>query len=156
VPPILSVVDYESLKEPYSNPLIVIPFENGITKNFVTVLSKRIEEKFAADSTQVEIITFEKKNNELSLNTNTDIVKRVNKRVSEDGKDIVLLFQPTKMIYQNGMLQTAKYIISGTDTKTNKEIWKAEFTSQSAYGPSLFAEKAAKSFYDKLKIDKIL
>lgn len=54
------------------------------------------------------------------------------------------------------MLQTAKYIISGTDTKTNKEIWKAEFTSQSAYGPSLFAEKAAKSFYDKLKIDKIL
>lgn len=83
VPPILSVVDYESLKEPYSNPLIVIPFENGITKNFVTVLSKRIEEKFAADSTQVEIITFEKKNNELSLNTNTDIVKRVNKRVSD-------------------------------------------------------------------------
>ncbi len=155
VPPIKSVVDNDALATPFINPLIVIPFENNVTKNFTDILAKRLQEVFLEDQRRVEVITFETSSNKLALNSTTDIKTKINERIAEDQKDVVFVFQPTKLTYQNGMLQTATYIITGTDLRTKKEVWKAEFTSSSSYGPSLFAQKVARTIFEKMKADRL-
>jgi hypothetical protein len=96
------------------------------------------------------------KPDELKLNSAADIDAKINAVIASDNKDLILIFSPTKMKFYNGGLQSATYLITGTDLETSKEVWKAEFTSTSSFGPSLFADKAATSIYDKLKADKVI
>lgn len=152
---IKSVVDH-SITDSYKNPLIVIPFENGVTRNFTSTLKQKIEEKFKAENRKIEILLVEQNRNELKLNSSTDINAKINSAISADSKDLILIFRPTKLQFYNGGLQSATYLITGTDVKTRKEIWKAEFTSSSSFGPSLFAEEASRTIYEKLKSDKVI
>ena len=153
---IKSVVDNSVTTNTYSNPLIVIPYENGVTKNFTNLLKQKIEEKFRNDNRKVEILLVEQSRNELKLNSTADIDAKINAAISSDNKDLILIFRPTKMQFYNGGLQSATYLITGTDLKSRKEVWKAEFSSSSSFGPSLFADKAATSIYDKLKLDRVI
>lgn len=153
---IKSVVDKSVNTNAYSNPLIVIPYENGVTKNFASLLKQKIEEKFRTDNRKVEILLVEQSRNELKLNSTADINARINAAISSDNKDLILVFRPTKLQFYNGGLQSATYIITGTDLKSKKEVWKAEFTSGSSFGPSLFADKASTSIYEKLKTDGVI
>jgi hypothetical protein len=151
-----SVVD-QSLDTPYMNTLVVIPYENGITRNFSNVLKEKIAEKFAAANKKVEIILIEQaRKNELKLNNSADVNAKINSAIARDNKDLILIFRPTRMQFYNGGLQSATYLITGTDIKSKKEVWKAEFTSSSSFGPAMFAEKAATTIYDKLKMDGVI
>lgn len=153
---IKSVVDKSSFTNPYSNPLIVIPYENGVTRNFTDLMKQKIEEKFRADNRKVEILLVEQSRSDLKLNSSADIDAKINAAISSDNKDLILIFKPTKMQFYNGGLQSATYLITGTDLKSRREVWKAEFTSSSSFGPSLFADKAATSIYEKLKLDNVI
>ncbi|MGE0588170.1 MAG: hypothetical protein AB7O48_06315 [Cyclobacteriaceae bacterium] len=151
-----SVVDKTAVATPYLNPLIVIPYENGITANFTSLMKQKIEEKFKADSRKVEVLLVQQSRSELKLNSSTDIDAKINATIASDNKDLIIIFRPTKMQFYNGGLQSATYLITGTDLKSRKEVWKAEFTSSSSFGPSLFADKAATSIYEKLKVDRVI
>lgn len=152
---IKSVVDNSSGNAPYKNPLIVIAY-NDDTKNFTNLLKQKIEDKFKVDKNRVEIITFARSKKELELNSSDDINDKINTAMMNDSKDLILFFNPTKLEFYNSGLQSATYVITGKDTKTRREVWKAEFTSSSSFGPSLFAEKAATKIYEKLKMDHII
>jgi hypothetical protein len=153
---IKSVVDKSVSTNPYSNLLIVIPYENGVTKNFTNLMKEKIEEKFRADNRKVEILLVEQSRSELKLNSTADIDAKINAAISRDNKDLIVIFRPTKMQFYNGGLQSATYLLTGMDLKSRKEVWKAEFTSSSSFGPSLFADKAATSIYEKLKLDRVI
>ena len=153
---IKSVVDKSVTTNSYLNPLIVIPYEDGVTRNFTDLVKRKIEEKFRADNRKVEILLVEQSRSELKLNSTADIEAKINAAISSDNKDLILIFKPTKMQFYNGGLQSATYLITGTDLKSRKEVWKAEFTSSSSLGPSLFADKAATSIYEKLKLDRVI
>jgi len=153
---IKSVVDKSTTTNPYANTLIVIPFEDGVTRNFASILKQKIEEKFRADNRKVEILLVEQSRSELKLNSTADIDAKINAAILRDNKDLILIFRPTKMQFYNGGLQSATYLITGMDLKSKREIWKAEFSSSSSFGPSLFADKAATSIYEKLKLDQVI
>jgi hypothetical protein len=153
---IKSVVDRSATRNSYSNPLIVIPYENGVTRNFTDLMKQRIEEKFRADNRKVEILLVEQSRGELKLNSTADIDAKINAAISSDNKDLIVIFKPTQMQFYNGGLQSATYMITATDLNSRKEVWKAQFTSSSSVGPSLFAKKAATTIYEKLKLDKVI
>ena len=75
---IKSVVDSSAIKKPYNNPLIVIPYEKGSTRNFSNKLKEKIEIEFSAANKPVEIFIFEKQSNGLTLNANSGIDKKIN------------------------------------------------------------------------------
>jgi len=152
---IKSVAD-KSITEPFQKPFIVIPYEKYSTKNFSKKLKEKIEIEFQKDNKDVEIFIFEKQNKGLSLNANNDVDKRINSTIINNNIDLLLIFKPTHLQYTNGGLQSVTYELVGINTKTKKEVWKAEFSSTGSFGPSMFAEKSAKTIYEKLKVDKIL
>ncbi|WJJ97869.1 hypothetical protein [Algibacter luteus] len=153
---IKSVVDSSAIKEPYSNPLIVIPFEKNSTRNFSEKLEEKLEIEFNNDNKKVEFLLVEQGSQKLALNQNDDVNSKIDNAVRTDQKDIVLIFKPTNLSYYNGGLQSATYQLTGIDVTTKKEVWKATFNSNSSFGPALFAEKSAKTIFEKLKTDKVL
>jgi hypothetical protein len=153
---IKSVVDSSAIEKPYDNPLIVIPYEKGSTRNFTNQLKEKIEIEFDVAKKPVEIFIFEKQNNGLTLNANSGIDKKINDAIINDQKDLLLIFKPTNLQYYNGGLQSATYELVGIDTQTKKEVWKATFNSSSSFGPAMFAVKSAKTIFEKLKTDKVL
>ena len=153
---IKSVVDDNVSKETHKNSLIIIPFEKFVTKNFVENFKEEIELLFKQNNKKVEIILFEKSKKELQLNENSEIDQQINSSINNDNKDLLIIFKPSNLSFYNGALQSLTYEIVAIDTKTKKEIWKAEFNSNSSFGPALFSKKSAKIIYDKLLIDKIL
>jgi hypothetical protein len=153
---IKSVVDNNSRIETFKNSLIVIPFEKGVTKNFVENFKEEIEQLFKQDNKKIEIILFEKSNKTLQLNENSDIDQQINFSINQDDKDLLIIFKPSNLAFYNGALQSLTYEIVAIETKSKKEVWKAEFNSNSSFGPALFAKKSAKTIYDKLLTDKIL
>ncbi|WP_053976773.1 hypothetical protein [Mangrovimonas xylaniphaga] len=150
------VVDYSGTNRPYGNPLIVIPYERGSTRNFTNKLKENMEAKFEEDAKQVEILLFEKAKKGLTLNTSEGREAQVNSSIVSGNKDLLLLFNPTNMQYYNGGLISVTYELVGIDTQTNKEVWKATFNSSSSLGPAMFAEKSAKTIFEKLKADKVI
>jgi len=152
---IKSVAD-KSITEPYQKPFIVIPYEKYSTKNFSKKLKEKIEIEFQNDNRSVNIYIFEKQNKGLSLNANNEVDKKINETILNGKIDLLLIFKPTHLQYTNGGLQSVTYELVGIDTKTKKEVWKAEFSSSGGFGPAMFAEKSAKIIYEKLKTDKIL
>ena len=153
---IKSVVDSSAIEKPYENTLIVIPYEKGSTRNFSNKLKEKIELEFKAEQKRVEVFIFEKESNGLTLNANSGIDRKINDAILNDQKDLLLVFKPTNLQYHNGGLQSATYELVGIDTKSKKEVWKATFNSSSSFGPAMFAEKSAKTIFEKLKTDKIL
>lgn len=153
---IKSVVDSSAINEPYKNPLIVIPYEKYSTRNFSDKLKEKLEIEFTNANKKVEFLLVEQGREKLALNQNDDVNSKINNAVLTDQKDIVLIFKPTNLSYYNGGLQSATYELTGIDAITKKEVWKATFNSNSSFGPALFAEKSAKTIFEKLKTDKVL
>jgi hypothetical protein len=153
---IKSVVDSSAIKEPYKNPLIVIPFEKYSTRNFSEKLKEKLEEEFNNENKKVEFLLVEQKSEKLALNENDDVNSKIDNAIRVDQKDIILIFKPTNLSYYNGGLQSATYKLTGIDVNTKKEVWKATFNSSSSFGPALFAEKSAQKIFEKLKTDKVL
>lgn len=153
---IKSVVDHNLIKEPYKNTLIVIPFEKSVTKNFVDNIKEEIEILFKQNNKKVEIILFDKTKKELQLNDNKEIEQQINASINTDNKDLLIIFKPSNLSFYNGALQSLTYEIVAIETISKKEVWKAEFNSNSSFGPALFSKKSAKTIYNKLLTDKIL
>lgn len=140
----------------YSNPLVIIPYKKYGPKNFSNQLKKKIESHFRENETNVEVLVFQLPGNELKLNSENEIDEKIKATIADDEKDLLLVVQPTNLVYMNGTIQVADYQLSGLDTQTGNEVWKANFRSRSGLGPSLFANKTAKVIYKQLKEDKVL
>ncbi len=153
---IKSVVDKAAIKEPYVNPLIVIPYVKYNTKNFSEKLKEKLIVEFNNENRKVEFLLIEQRPEKLALNQSDYMNSRIDDAVQADQKDIVLVFKPTNLSYYNGGLQSATYELTGIDVATKKEVWKATFNSSSSFGPALFAEKSAKTIFQKLKTDKVI
>lgn len=153
---IKSVVDSSAIEKPYNNPLIVIPYEKGSTRNFSEKLKEKLGIEFSNANKKVEFLLVEQKSEKLTLNQNDDVNSKIDNAVRTDQKDIVFIFKPTNLSYYNGGLQSATYKLTGIDVITKKEVWKAEFNSSSSFGPAMFAEKSAQKIFEKLKTDKVL
>ena len=153
---IQSVVDSSTIKEPYKNILIVIPYEKYSTGNFSEKLKEKLEIEFNNENKKVEFLLVEINNEKLTLNQNDNVNSKIDNAVQADKKDIVLIFRPTNLSYHNGALLSASYELTGIDVLTKREVWKATFNSNSSLGPALFAEKSARTIFEKLKADKIL
>lgn len=152
----INSVAEDSVTHTYSNPLVVIPYEKYGPKNFSNQLKKKIEMHFREKESNVEVLVVQKPGNTLQLNSENEIDKMIQAAITNDQKDLLLLVQPTNLVYMNGTIQVADYQLSGLDTKTGNEVWKANFRSRSALGPSFFANKTAKVIYEQLKEDKVL
>ena len=152
-----SVVDREAIKEPYKNPLIVIPYDKGAVQKFSLKLKENIENDFMKDSKKVEVILFESPKKELELNTNNEIDDKINSSVQSNNKDLVIIFKPTNYSYYNGSLESATYEIVAMDAKTRKEVWKCKLTTKvTIVGLSTMGQKSAKVFYDKVTAEGVL
>lgn len=130
-----SVVDDSSIRVAYKNPLIVIPYQRE-TKIFATRLKENFETLFAMDQKKVEVYLFEISKRELKLNETDVIATKINNSIQGDSKDLIIVFNPTNLLFQNGGLVSATYQIVANDTNSSKEIWKAEFNSKSSFGPA--------------------
>ncbi|WP_298544801.1 hypothetical protein [uncultured Aquimarina sp.] len=98
----------------------------------------------------------QQKRTSLTLNHKNSIDQTIENKILSDQKDLLLIFKPTDLFFYEGALQKATYEIVGVDTQTKKEIWKANFSSASSFGPALFAEKSVQKIYNKLITDQIL
>lgn len=152
----INSVAEDSPNQVYSNPLVVIPYEKYGPRNFSKKLKKKMEVQFRERNSNVEVFVFEKPSNSLSLNTENEIDEKIKATILNDGKDLLLLVQPKNLIYMNGTIQVADYQLTGVDTKTGNEVWKANFRSRSYFGPAFFANKTAKVIIEQLENDKVL
>jgi len=151
-----SVVD-SNLTQSYKNPLLVIPYDNQKTFFFSANLKSHLEDVFSENNQKVQVILSEQPSpGELTLNTNTSPQDEINIAISEDHKDLLIIFQPVKLEYVNGGLVSATYQLVSTDIKTKKEVWKANYSSSGSFGPSTFGRPSAQKIYQKLKGDGVL
>ena len=151
-----SVVD-NNLTKTYDNPLLVIPYEKHRTLNFSNNLKKNIEEIYSVNNEKVEVILIEQSSKaDLTLNSTNDGEMKINNAITEDGKDIIIVFKPLNLQYYNNALQSISYQLIGTDIETRREVWKANFSSSGSFGPSTFARASAQKIYQQLKDDRIL
>lgn len=152
-----SVAEESESNRTYSNPLVVIPYEKYGPRNFSKKLKAKMEAQFQAEGRNVEIFVIELKNdNSLSLNQENEVDQKISNTINNKGKDLLLVVQPKNLIYNNGSLQVADYQLTGIDTFTGDEVWKATFRSRSYFGPAFFADKTARLIFEQLKTDKIL
>jgi hypothetical protein len=149
-----SVVQTE-LAKTYNNPLIIIPIEYR-TDYFANNLKRNFEEIFVMNNKKVEIFLIKISKEELALNSNDGNEIKINNAIAQDKKDLILVFKPVKLEYYSGSLQSASYQITGIDTDTKREVWKANFSSSGSFGPSTFAKTSVQKIFQKLRDDKIL
>jgi hypothetical protein len=155
-PSIKSISGEEVGKKIYSNPIIIIPYVNEAAKNHSARLKENLEALFHTDGRKVEVVTFLQKQESLILNDTSEIYSRLDKRVKEDMKDLILVFRTKSMkVYQGGLLAMT-YMVAATDAVTHKEIWKAECVNENFYSAADFGKKTAAVVYGKLKSDKVL
>lgn len=153
---IKSVVDKDAIKHPYKNPLMVIPFEKGITLKFCDKLKERLEFYIKTDSTKVEIFLSEQKKKELALNNKSEIDEKINNAIQADNKDLIVIFKPTHYVFSNGSITSVTYEIAAIDVTTKKEVWKSELTSGGSFGIATLADKSAKLIYERLSGEGVL
>lgn len=151
-----SVVDDSGDGHLYSNPLVVIPYGENGTEKFSHRLKDKIEVHFSADEKDVEVFAFERPEQSLSLNTQDRFAEKIQKAIVNGEKDLLLIIEPQNLYYNGGSLQVADYQLTGFDTKTGNEVWKANFRSRSYFGPAFFTKKTARIIYERLKTDKVL
>lgn len=152
-----SVVDNSGQQEPYSNPLVVINCSDNGIHRYSKELKENLEKEFKAENRNVEILVIEESDNALILNPKDDTGQKIKSAISKDRKDLLLVVQPVDLYYNNGSLQLAVFSITGTDARTQKEIWKAQFSTQAGpIGSGMFVKKSARKIYENLKADKVL
>lgn len=150
-----SVVDKAQRITPYTNVLVIIPY-NWDTEIFSDRLKLSIEERFKVDNKKVEVILAKKEKEKLALNEFSDTEARINATIAKDNKDLILIFKPTYLGYGNGTLQKVTYMVTAKDIQTKKEVWKGEFTLHSTFGPSAYAKNIVLKIYDQLKKDQVI
>ncbi|MFA0960623.1 hypothetical protein AB9P05_02325 [Roseivirga sp. BDSF3-8] len=151
-----SVVD-PHLSTSYKRPLIVIPFESGRTVTFSNSLKRHLEDVFSQNQQEVDVLLISAdRRDELALNVEDDRDKKIANAIVEGGKDLVIFFKPEQLEYYNGTLQTASYQLIGIDTGTNREVWKANYSSSGSFGPSIFARASAEKIFKQLLDDNII
>ena len=153
---IQSVVDYKAISNPYINPLIVIPYENSKAYTFSKMLKEKIELKFETEAQKVELLFLEQSSNSLTLNSKDSFEDKINYAIIDDEKDVVIIFRATDLRYYNNSLQSVSYEVVALETEKYREVWKANLSSKSSLGPSLFANKCAELVFEKLKSDGVL
>lgn len=152
-----SIVDHSLIKQPYSNPLVVITYEDYSIKDFSNSLKANLETKFGEDQKNIEVLAIEMTGTSLTLNADKRIEQEVNTSMSKDAKDLLLVFQPTNIQMGEGGYRIFTFLITGIDTHTKKEVWKANFTAtRGNFGASKMAEQSAKIILNKLKADKVI
>jgi len=152
----LESVVQTGLTKKYVNPLIVIPHDIYQAAYFAKNLKKNFEETFKLNNQKVEVLLITVSQDNLSLNSSDSNEILINDAISKDKKDLIIIFKPIKLQYNNGALQSASYQLIGVDIETRKEVWKANFNSSGYFGPSTFAKASAQKIFQKLKDDKIL
>jgi hypothetical protein len=153
--PLKSIVDNSSTRVPYENPLIVIPYQRE-TKHLAKKLKENFESLFALEQKKVDVYLLETRKGELKLNETDDSVTKINQTIQQDNKDLILVFKPTNLFFQNGGLASVTYQIVANDTRSAREVWKATFISRGTFGPASSSAKSSRSIYDRLKLDKVL
>ena len=153
---IQSVVDQKAIPKPYINPLIVIPYENSKAYTFSKILKEKIELKFETEAQKVELLFLEQSSNSLTLNSKDSFEDKINYAIIDDEKDVVIIFRATDLRYYNNSLQSVSYEVAALETEKYREVWKANLSSKSSLGPSVFANKCAELVFEKLKSDGVL
>lgn len=151
-----SVVDNSLIKQPYSDPLIVIPFGDSNIKDLSNGLRETLEVKFGAEQRSVEIIAIELAGNSLTLNASRAMEEKIKYAVSNGQKDLLLVFQATEIEFGPGGYRLYTYELTGVDARTKKEVWKGNFQVGRGFGGAEMAEKVAEALYAKLKTDEVL
>lgn len=152
-----SIVDNSLIKQPYKNPLVVIPYEDYSIKEFSNNLKENLEVEFKGDQRKIEVLAIELTGTSLTLNANKRIDQEVQNSMSNDPKDLLLVFQPTDIEFSEGGYRVFTYQITGIDTNSKKEVWKANFTAtRGNFGAAKMAEQSARMIYEKLITDKVL
>lgn len=152
-----SVVDNSLIKQPYKNPLVVIPYEDYSIKEFSNNLKDDLETTFKGNQRKIEVLAIELIGTSLTLNANKRIDQEVQKSMSNDPKDLLLVFQPTNIEFSEGGYRVFTYQITGIDTSTKKEVWKANFTATRGHlGAGKMAEQSARKIYERLVTDKVI
>ncbi|MEQ8470641.1 MAG: hypothetical protein RIC35_05625 [Marinoscillum sp.] len=143
------------IQKQYNNPLIVIPFDSRTSK-IATNLKSELEKVFSANNHKVSVLTLRVEDSKLELNSTTENESRLAEEIAQGHNDIVIFFRPNEIYYVNGGLQTATYILVGTDVSSKKEVWKANYKAQGGFGPASLAKKSANIIFNKLQSDNIL
>lgn len=152
-----SIVDNTLIKQPYTNPLVVISYEDYSIKKFSDNLKNNLESEFKGDQRKIEVLAIALTGTSLTLNAKKRIDQEVQNSMSNDPKDLLLVFQPTDIEFSEGGYRMFTYQITGIDTGTRKEVWKANFTAARGHlGAAKMAEQSAKMIYKKLISDKVL
>ena len=144
------------LTKTYINPLILIPYEKHQTANFAKNLKGSFEEVFKINNQKLEVLLVETSKEYPSINSSYENENKINYAISNDEKDLIIVFKLTRLEYYKGGLQKASYQLTGIDLETQIEVWEASFSSSGLFGPSTFANSSAQKIFQKLKEDKIL
>ena len=143
----------------YTNPLMIIPYEKGISRNFVQELQRNIVEVFKSDKRKLEVFVYEhsdrKKDNEKQEQTDVEVNEKIN-TATQNGHDLLILFQPVNYHLNNGSLYSVTYDLVGVDPANDLVVWKISLQVSSSFGPTVFVDKAAKDILAKLKEDHLL
>lgn len=152
-----SVVDNSLFEKPYTNPLIVLSYDNYNIQRFSNELKENLELQFKAENKKVEVRDFNLMGSALSLNARKGVNQEINDILSNDNKDLLLVFKPTDITLENGGYRVFTYQLTGIDVNSKKEVWKANFTAtRGNFGAAKMAEQASEIIYEKLKTDKVL
>ncbi|WP_346883141.1 hypothetical protein [uncultured Algibacter sp.] len=138
----------------YKNTLIVIPYTIG-SKKYSKKLKQKLLKQYENHSNKVDFLLFEKEDYKLFLYTNSEIDKKIQKIITDDKKDFLIIFKSTDVNYTYQGLRSVHYEVSGIDVASKKEIWKAKLHAKSGLGPETLVKKTARIIYQKLEYDRI-
>ena len=155
---IKSVVDHSSFAHPYHAPLAVLPCQSGPLLRLSNKLGDVFAKVLATDSIKLNLLIFERHEQELTLNNHDDVDQKITDSVQANENDLVLLFKPTQLELSNGSFTGIKYIVTAIDVSTHKDVWKAEFQWKGGTlaGNGAIAESISKALHEKLVADGVL
>lgn len=178
-------VVYEGYSYPYQSPTVIITYDS-LTLDFSTKLKSWVESTFILNQYTLEVVLLEDKRSGSPVLSKNDVDSLTLILADPEQNDLLLIFNPTygqvdvNVINSNERLISLTYQLIGIDTKSKKRIWEAIFDAhtplssgyvtradvmESLFYPnggsgrpsvSIYAEKAAKVIFEKLKSDKIL
>src|SRR5450631_1208477 len=148
---IKTVVDRNTLKQPYKSSLIVILYDPGVTKHFCEKVKDRLELNMQQDAKKTEFIMVRKtEQKELTLNDKESAGEMIDTALQNNDIGVVVIFKPTHYTFSNGSIAEVTYQITALDVTTKKEVWKAETVSRGSFGLGGIADKTADLIYGRL------
>ena len=148
---IKTVVDRNTLKQPYKSSLMVILYDPGVTRHFCEKVKDRMELNMQQDAKKTEFIMVKKtEQKELSLNDKESANEMIDTAIQNNDFGVVIIFKPTHYTFSNGSISQVTYQITALDVTTKKEVWKAETVSGGAFGLNGIADKTADLIYGRL------